>query len=66
MGGSMKIVKFKNGTYGIRKGWLFYRYRDLELNYWWPLSSKYFKDCQASLEIVQNAFDGMQDKGTPL
>lgn len=35
----MKIIKFNDGTYGIRRGWLwpFYSYLDMKVKdgYWW-------------------------------
>lgn len=62
----MKIVKFNDGSYGIRKWSLLhlqYVYLDLNnRNYWWSLGSRWIKDCKGSLEEVQS----LTDKGKPL
>ena len=46
----MKVVQFKDGTYGVRRRFLFFffQYRDLrDPEYWWSASSKYFRsDCR--------------------
>jgi len=37
----MKIVKFEDGTYAVRRGWLLYTYLDSDLYrdaMWWPFS----------------------------
>lgn len=66
----MKVVYFKDGTYGIRKfSWLHlsYRYKDMNgfNSYWWPMKTDQFNyDCKRnSIEFVQNYYYSMTDKG---
>ena len=57
----MKIVKFEDGTYGIRRGKSFnYQYADLRPNefYWW-FDSKHrleLNRCNDTLEQVRKAY----------
>lgn len=57
----MKIVKFKDGRYGIRKWTLFgYRFLGLESYYvtWWNKESSYMQHCKSfDLEEVKNKLD---------
>ena len=57
----MKLVKFSDGTYGIRKGNFFsgYKYLDLKekTQYWWYKSSEYFEDCKGSEEQVRKVYN---------
>lgn len=59
----INIVRFNNGSYGIRKrtGFLFKTdvYFDLETTFhWWNTGSPYFKDCQStSLQRVTDIFN---------
>lgn len=67
----MKIVKFHDGKYGIRKGfhwWTGYEYKDLEHGYWWSVGcSEFQKSCKSSdLELVQKILTEMTDKGKPI
>ena len=71
----MKIVKFKDGTYGIRKGfrllgWVEYWYRDLvsqRLCLWWRTGSGYFKDCKGTKDAVLGYLNKPPvDYGTPI
>lgn len=64
----MKIVKFADGKYGIRRRawwalWMGFEFLDL-LNeaLWWPTGSVYFRDCRGTFESVTNAM-AMYDKG---
>jgi hypothetical protein len=62
----MEIVKFKNGTYGIRKTNFLFKilgsaglFKDLRShrNYWWFSSSEFFQDCQSkNLQDVEEIF----------
>ena len=70
----MKIVKFKDGTYAIRKGWFFYSYASLSAtDCWWSLDDSYVVNCKGSLaevttsynELIQTKIDS-KDKGTPI
>lgn len=48
----MKIVKFKDGTYGVRRLTLFgYEYKSFRrpLQFWWSRNSEYFSDCHGTL-----------------
>ena len=47
----MKIVKFKDGTYGVRRLTLGgYEYKDFRSpRYWWLITSKFFADCRGTL-----------------
>ena len=62
----MQIVKFKNGTYGIRKGIFFYKYKDLvaKKGYWWDRASEFYNSsCQDTKEKVEIIYTNLQDKG---
>lgn len=58
----MKIVKFKDGTYGVRRLTLFgYEYKDFRsLKHWWSLNSICFADCRGTLAEAEY----YADKGT--
>ena len=52
----MKLVMFGNGTYGVRRGWIWHEYKDLSPtnsenftfnSYWCSRDSIYFLDCQS-------------------
>ena len=65
----MKIVKFKDGTYGVRRFSLFfgYVYKDLAnsgADFWWPRDSRSFRDCRSSKENAEAFFNIATDKGT--
>lgn len=66
----MKIVKFKNGKYGIRRrflGFLWYQYKDLTGNsLWWSISSPWMKDCIGTYEQCREILHDQNDTGTPL
>lgn len=59
----MKLVKFGNGKYGIRKGWFFHSYLDLSCGrFWWYKGSRYFSDCQCDEYIARKAFNALMQK----
>jgi len=64
----MKIIKFKNGKYGIRQGWRQFCFYDFKDKTWWAGRTfmKYRKDCQATLMTAIQAREDMQDMGTPI
>jgi hypothetical protein len=67
----MKIVKFKDGKYGIRRGWhwwIGYEYKDLTSGYWWHAGgSEVQKSCKSpDLDLVQKILTEMTDMGTPI
>ena len=53
-----KIVKFEDGTYGVRSFfWPFFQYRDLKsIGYTWSSTSRFFNDCKGTLKECA-AFD---------
>jgi len=67
----MIIVKFKNGTYGIRKWTLFgYEFKSLDdfgvsNNFWWNIKRhpQYKEECQADLYKVKEIFEKLNDNG---
>ncbi len=62
----MKIVKFRNGKYAIRK-WCFfggYEYKDLKNKcHWWGKEDIYFNDCMGTLEEVKKGWNFLNDSG---
>ena len=57
----MKIVKFIDGTYGVRKWFGVYLYKDLTISgLWWSISSPHFSDCRGTLSQAEY----FSDKGT--
>ena len=61
----MKLVRFKDGMYGIRKGfWPFYRYKDLlTVRRWLSQGSSSFIDCRGPKEYIMDLFNKLIDKG---
>lgn len=60
----MKIVKFKDGTYAVRKGFkLFgYKYRSLNNTGWWTTEyPQYFK---GSKDQITKLFNSLTDYGS--
>lgn len=53
----MKLVRFEDGTYGVRTFWFFgWHFRDLTTDgFSWPRSSKFFRDCKATEEKARAA-----------
>lgn len=68
----MKIVKFNNGKYAVRKGgWISgYQYLDLRSteHFWWSKDCQYFPHCLAdSLEEVEERKPWtVMDNGSPV
>ena len=71
----MKIVRFKDGAYGIRRFTPFgYQYKDIAYcpdRLWWGITSSYFKDCKGTLKEVVKMFNSIKqrtkiDGGTPV
>ena len=64
----MKLVKFKNGKFAIRRWYVLrYTYKDLKDNYWWSRSSPHFPDCMSDNEThVRSVFELLSDDGTPV
>ena len=52
----MKIVKFKDGKFGVRKGILFFKFLDLTDTYFWLTSySNVEQYCKGTLEQAKQA-----------
>ncbi len=68
----MKIVKFKNGMYAIRRQaelwfWKEYEYKDLVTRAcWWPRQSNHFRDCLGTKERCEEELVMLTDYGTPV
>lgn len=70
----MRIVEFKDGSFGIRSGFIFYKYLDLVVpKLWWSRRFKEFKDCKGSLEsclkykkMYKDIEKQLKDAGTPI
>lgn len=67
----MEIVKFMDGTFGIRRrfmGVFWYEYRSLGencCNYWWSMGDSHFYLCKGTLEQAERELQLMNDAGTP-
>ena len=66
----MKIVKFKNGKYALRRfslfGWEYMDLRDNE-DYWWYRSSAPYLNCLSNnLTEITAIYNRLTDKGEPL
>jgi hypothetical protein len=62
----MKIVKFKDGTYAVRRfelsfGWCYY---DASCKMWWPFNN--VKSAKCSIEEARLRLEQLTDKGTPI
>lgn len=68
----MKLVKFKDGSFGVRRynlGSFKYEFLDLQstrTEYWWTQSKRDFLNCCKSDEhTARFHFNRLTDKGTP-
>lgn len=55
----MKLVKFKNGKYGVRKGSFLFGYEFLDVNYenrWWLEAKNIEKYAQTTYEAANKLF----------
>jgi len=61
----MRLVKFKNGKYGLRTFWFFgWHFRDLaNIKFNWTRSDRYFEDCQGSIELCKSVMDSTDGLG---
>ena len=64
----MKLVKFKDGTYGVRKMvWFEFMYLDLtDPSHWWTINCSDFNNCKGSKEEAEKGFIRVTDYGTPI
>jgi hypothetical protein len=59
----VKLVKFQDGRYGVRKWFFGYRYLDIRYynllldTYWWPIDGRHINNCKGEL---QEALDGLK------
>lgn len=61
----MKLVKFKDGKFGVRKGfWPFYLYRDFDSpRLWWGNKSVHFRDCKTDEHTARQSLLNYGDNG---
>ncbi len=60
----MKIVRFKDGTYGIRKWFGVYWYKDLRSSgTWWVKNSPWFGYCKGNRSTVLRNLETIIDSG---
>lgn len=60
---NVKIVKFDGGYYRIRKGWFFYKYKDLtNVEFWWSISEYPFDTRTKDLQRICAIYDELVDK----
>lgn len=63
----MKLVKFKDGTFGIRYGLIFHEYQDFkDMSYQWPAKHRHMIDCKTTEDEARKFFDAIVDKGEPV
>jgi len=67
-GESMKLIKFKDGTFGIRRRYfIFYQYLSFKNEYWWKRDErridKFISDCRADEDAARKVFETLTDKG---
>lgn len=66
----MKIVKFKDGKYAVRKGILFgYSYHDISNNIsygWWDKPIHVDAYCKGTYEEALKLFNKLTDRGIPV
>lgn len=65
----VEIVKFEDGTYGIRKGNKFFGYAYIDLvnpKYTWRIGDNWMRDCRGTLEQVKRIYGHFYDKGRPI
>ena len=71
---NMELVKFKDGSYGIRKYTFFgitISYKDLagssNINgYWWNMGGDFFSSCRGTKERAEEVFEYLTDEGEPV
>ena len=64
----MKLVEFKNGSFGVRKATLFgYAYLDLRgIGFWWSRRDSSFSSyCRGSRTVAERLLQSLTDKGSP-
>jgi len=63
----MKLVKFKNGKFGVRRwslfGWYEFVSFDMGCKFWWGSTSDHFEDCQTTEEQAREFYNRIGDNG---
>jgi hypothetical protein len=64
---NIQLVKFENGKWGVRKGWVFYSYKQLNIwnNWWHARDNTDYKHCQGTEEQAKDAYAQLMDSGEP-
>ena len=62
----MKLVRFKNGKFGVRKSTIFGHYFLSENGNWWPKSRVTDFTLEHSEERAKELFRALTDMGEPL
>lgn len=54
-----KLVQWDDGMYGVRKGWLFHRFKDFSTrnDLWWELGNRWIIDCKTPKEKAEEFFN---------
>jgi len=61
----MRKVRFKDGSFGIRKGIFIYKFKSLGANSsWWSLRGRWISNCKGSEKLVDKILDSMLDNGS--
>lgn len=61
----MKLVKFKNGNYGIRRGFIFHEFVS-DNGFWWSKSESKQIKLEHTQEEAERLFNLLSDKGEPV
>lgn len=61
----MKLVKFKNGKYGVRRGFIYYQFLSSN-GFWWPKSQAEQFELEHTKEKAEELFNSLTDKGEPV
>lgn len=62
----MKVIKFKNGNYGIQKGWwIFKQVYDFETEIWWDMDriindDDFMQDCYVTKERAEEVLSELK------
>lgn len=62
----MKLVKFKDGTWGVRRRVAFtYQFLDMDSTTWWERMSAVNRFCRGTEEQARKLLETMTDTGEP-
>jgi hypothetical protein len=64
---NIQLVKFEDGTWGVRKGWVFFKFRDLRYweSQWYNKNSRMYKECRGEEKQAKRAYEVVMDNGEP-